>query len=427
MVDRLGYIVNLDLIINISKDKTLSEDKTLSAKEAAEHLGVSLATLYAYVSRGLIRSEARGAARDRRYVEADIRTLLERKAQRREPARAARQALSWGPPVLESAVSTIQDGQLYYRGKNAVNLAYGSSFEEVVGLLWNRPMASPSPSVRLAEPSHCFGAIARATPLGRFSCLLPIAALADEAALDPRPEAIARAGTRILRFLARHAVADPAPGVDEESSLAKTLARGWQVNSDSSCRAIEAALILAADHELNISSFTARCVASAGASPYAVVSAGLAALQGARHGGHCERVEALFEEVREPDRARDVLVGRLRRGEMVPGFGHPLYPLGDPRGKALLALCEQRADGRDCLLANALSEAAQDLDIGFPTIDFGLVALARVLALPHGTPLALFALGRTAGWIAHALEQTEQGSLIRPRAEYVGPAPVNGE
>jgi citrate synthase len=183
-------------------------------------------------------------------------------------------------------------------------------------------------------------------------------------------------------------------------------------------------LILCADHELNVSSFTARCVASAGATPYAVVGAGLAALTGLRHGGNTGRVEALFAEARTPGGVTATLARWVRRGEVLPGFGHRLYPEGDPRGAALLEMVSTALPRqRGIRLAHALAEGVQALHGEAPNIDFALVALARALDLPPGAPLALFALGRTAGWVGHALEQYAAGDLIRPRARYVGQPP----
>jgi citrate synthase len=371
--------------------------QSMSAKEAADALGVSLATLYAYVSRGLIRSEA-GAARERRYAAADVQALIARKEQRREPGQVARKALQWGAPVLESGISLIQDGRLYYRGQDAVALAGSASFEEVCTLLWGHAFGSPHPA-----------ALQASTPsLEQFSILLPQAALQDPAAWALMPTAVAQAGTRILWLMA-----GGQPIVDG-------LMATWRLKGGARRRAVEAALILAADHELNVSAFTARCVASAGASPYQVVIAGLAALSGAKHGGHTERVEALFAEATD---ARKALSSRLRRGETIPGFGQPLYPEGDPRGKALLELAHAIKPDP---VAEGLVAAAAELLQEHPTIDFGLVALARALGLPAGAALGLFAMGRTAGWIAHALEQYATGEMIRPRAHYTGPAPSRG-
>lgn len=393
---------------------------SLSAREAAESLGVSLPTLYAYVSRGLVRSTQQGAARERRYDASDVQALLERKAQRRDPARSARTALGWGSPVLESSITAIQDGRLYYRGHDVAVLAESAPFEQVASLLWDRPFDSPGPLPASARLASVAAQLEEVSPVERLSVLVPLAALDDVAALDTRPVALAQAGTRILRLMARWCVPD-APDFPVETPLARVLASGW---GQRDARPLDAALVFAADHELNVSAFTARCVASAGASPYGAVSAGLSALQGPRHGGHCSRVEALLREVERPQRARDVLADRLRRGEHIPGFGQPLYPDGDPRGAALLGIARRaRPSSPTLALADALVDAAATLLGEHPTIDFGLVALTRTLDLPPGSAIALFGLGRTAGWIAHVIEQVESGDLIRPRATYVGPPP----
>ena len=183
---------------------------------------------------------------------------------------------------------------------------------------------------------------------------------------------------------------------------------------------------LGADHELNLSTFTARCVASARSTPYAVVGAGLAALQSARHGGTCERIEALFDEAGSPARVEAVVGARLRRGELLPGFGHPLYPTptGDPRAPILLdQVRAARGATRGALLARALAARVHELVDVRPTIDFAMVALRRALDLPPGAAVALIAIGRSVGWIAHAIEQYQDERMIRPRARYIGPMP----
>jgi len=187
--------------------------------------------------------------------------------------------------------------------------------------------------------------------------------------------------------------------------------------------AIRIALVLCADHELNVSAFTARCAASAAASPYDVVSAAMATLKGRRHGGQTERVAALFAETETPGRARAVVANRLRRGESIPGFGHPLYPAGDPRAALLMQLAEAAGSPAEWRRVRALSKAGAELLQEAPNLDFGLTALAQVYGLPSYAPLVLFTLGRTVGWIAHAIEQYATNELIRPRARYTGPAP----
>jgi citrate synthase len=205
------------------------------------------------------------------------------------------------------------------------------------------------------------------------------------------------------------------------------LAQAWGVSARG-VDLLRSALILCADHELNVSSFTARCVASAGSHPYAVVMAGLAALEGPRHGGASARVESMLDSLRPHRRRdlRDALAERLRRGETIHGFGHPLYRDGDPRGAALLALLRERyAKSAELAFVTHVADAAAVAIREQPTIDFALAALARVLRLPPGSPLTLFAIGRTIGWIGHAIEQYATGLLIRPRAKYVGIMPTS--
>jgi citrate synthase len=188
---------------------------------------------------------------------------------------------------------------------------------------------------------------------------------------------------------------------------------------------LRAALILCADHELNVSSFTARCVASAGSNPYAVVVSGLAALEGTKHGGVSARVESMLESVRRETRLQPAIDARLRRGDRIDGFGHPLYPHGDPRAATIVALLRDRyAASPEWRFVREFAERAAVAVREEPNLDFALAALARVLRLPPGAPLTLFAIGRTIGWIGHAIEQYATGQLIRPRAKYVGVVPL---
>ena len=210
-----------------------------------------------------------------------------------------------------------------------------------------------------------------------------------------------------------------APTIDQ------ALARAWGVSARG-VDLLRAALILCADHELNVSSFTARCVASAGSHPYAVVIAGLAALEGTRHGGVTARVESMLDSMRRARAiSRRAVAERLRRGEPIDGFGHPLYRDGDPRATALLDLLRDRyANSAELAFILDFADAAARAIARAAELDFALAALARVLRLPPGSPLTLFAIGRTIGWIGHAIEQYATGQLIRPRAKYVGAGPI---
>ncbi len=403
------------------------ESQYLTAKEAAEALGVTLETVYAYVSRGLIRSESaegnESRRRGRRYSAEDVRLLQARKERRRDPEGAVQGALDWGTPILESGLTLIADGRLYYRGIDAVKLASTTPFEEVATLLWTGETVAAAPLFAKAREKAAVREFSPAVEhLGlfhRLQTVLPAIGAADPAAWDLRPEAVAGAGARILSLLFSTVTGERLPG-----NLAGSLAAAWAPDEPGAEPLLNAALVLCADHELNVSSFTARCVASAGATPYAVVGAGLSALSGFRHGGHTARVDALFREVEGAPDVGAALAGRLSRGEGLPGFGHPLYPTGDIRGRYLLEALETAYPSSPArLLARETAGEAFTLVREHPTIDFALVTLARVLDLPPEAPLVLFALGRTAGWIAHAIEQYGSGRLIRPRARYIGPPP----
>lgn len=401
----------------------MKDVRYLSAREAAEELGIRLPTLYAYVSRGWIRSEAtEGRKRDRRYRAEDVKKLKERKEQRQHPDKIASGALHWGTPVMESGITLITDGRLYYRGQDAVELATNNILEEVAALIW---AGDPDTARTLfgAEPPILSPGyptvVAALAPVEAFQVLLPLAAVEDLAAYDLRPAAVARTGARILRLMAAIAAGDAG------GSMAETLQQSWVPWDPQTTTLFDAALILCADHELNVSTFTARCVASSEATPYAVVAAGLSALQGVKHGGQTELVEAFLREAETSIDARKAIASRLKRGEGVPGFGHSLYPEGDPRGRKLLQLtAAARPESPAVTLAATVAEEVLDLVGERPTVDLGLVTLARALGLPLGGAKALFAIGRTVGWIGHAIEQYQSDSLIRPRARYIGVQPT---
>ncbi len=409
----------------------MATNRYLTAKQAAERLGVSLPTLYAYVSRGLIRSEATTEGkRQRRYSAEDIDRIISRKEARRHPERVVESALHWGAPLLDSAITLISDGKFYYRGYDATQLALQERIETVAALIWTGDgnQAESLFHSQLPVSASRYEAMlldievdgANLSLLQSLQVFLPIAEADDPSAYDLRPTAIQQTGARIVRLMASIAAGE----VPEDTTIAAMLTQGWCPSIPSAERLIDSALILCADHELNASSFAARIAASAGSTLYAVVSAGLAALQGVKHGGYTERVEALLNEVATPDQARATLTGRLRRGEPIPGFGHMLYPQGDPRARVLLEQLAQKLPNSHAVdLGIAICQHAESLLSEYPTIDFALAILARALQLPPGSALGLFALGRVIGWIGHAIEQYAENRLIRPRARYVGDLP----
>jgi citrate synthase len=379
----------------------------LTTDEALSGLGVRAQTLYAYVSRG--RIEARPDPADPRrslYRADDVARLRRRKTRGRKAALVAEDAIAWGEPVLASAITTIDRGRLYYRGRDATGLAQTETLESVARLL--RGGDGVSLKVRPASrPPALADGRARA-----------FAALAARAGVDPpawgrAPLALAAEAAELLDGLA-----DAVAGRDGEGLIHARLAAAW------GCAAgdddlIRRALVLLADHELNASTFAARVTASTGASLAAAALAGLAALSGPLHGGMGARVQAFAGEARMAG-AEAAVRSRLAQGRPVPGFGHPLYPGGDPRAAALLAAFAPPP------ALEAIRIAAQALTGQPPNVDFALTALTAALDLPPDAPFLLFAVARCAGWLAHALEQRDSRQLIRPRARYVGPAPLDG-
>ena len=401
-----------------------TDPRYLSAAEAARALGITRPTLYAYASRDQLRSEpVPGRPKERRYHRDDVERLQRRKVARRDPDAAAAEGLHWGGAVLESGITLIHDGHMYFRGHDAAELAETAGVEEVAAILWatsetERGDLFGQPCVlasrRLAQVRACTD-----DPFRQLQVALAAAATVDVASSDLRPSAVRQTGARIIRLLTAVLTRD----TRRQPIVHRALQASWAPRAAGVGVAIRTALVLCADHELNVSTFTARCAASAGASPYDVVSAAMATLTGYKHGGASERVLALLSEAATPKEAWAAIASRLRRGERVPGFGHPLYPSGDPRAVVLLQLAQAAGDGPAWRAIRSLWRAGSTLLHDAPNLDFGLAALTRAYGLPDEAPLLLFALGRTTGWIAHAMEEYASGQLIRPRAHYVGPSP----
>jgi citrate synthase len=356
-----------------------------SAEEASSRLGISRASLYAYVSRGLVRSfSSPHDPRQRLYAVKDVETLVERKACFRRPTVAAATALDWGLPVLETSITQIKDGRLFYRGQDAVALARTASLEGIARLLiggldeeaFLRPSRIPRP---LPGPA-----------LGPHAFVTQAVRLQSEPALK---ETRAAEVAAILRLMAA------AAGGDDPSTvpLHEHLARTWKASSQAT-DAIRRALVLCADHELSSSSFAVRVTASTGASLRYATIAGLVALSGPYHGGMTERVRAFLDN---PGAAPHT------------GFRHRLYPDGDPRAEALLENVPLLASDATTLKTIATASGSP------PSVDVALVMMERAYGLPVGAAFTVFAIGRTAGWLAHAVEQRSQAALIRPRARYV--------
>jgi citrate synthase len=418
----------------------------VSAREAVALLGVRRPTLYAYVTRGLVQSVAGASKRERLYLRSDLERLKARAEARAGHGAVAADALRWGQPVLDSALTRIDAEGPAYRGRLARDLAAADvAFEAVAELLWlgalpsgERPAwtaAAKRDALRGLDDPRGFRVAAAALPLTggssaylrRLELVLPLFAADDPGAAHPpnADDEHRRARSLLVRLRATLCADDRerALAALEAPSMALGVATALGASDPAAAaRAINRALVVSADHELNASTFAARIAASAGCDLYACVAAGLAVLSGPLHGGLTDVVESMIDAIGCPSRAQAFVEDRHGRGADVPGFGHRLYRGADPRATVLLDLA--RAVGRnDEALATitALVDAVGASGRPGPTLDVGLVALARSLDLPKGSAGALFAMGRAAGWVAHVFEQRASGHLLRPRARYIGP------
>jgi citrate synthase len=436
----------------------------LTAAEAARRLGVKPATIYAYVSRGVL---ARTRATDGRasLFRAEEVERLARRGRPRRPAGAA-------DITVESAITEITGDSLRFRGLDATRLAVSRTFEEVAELLWTGELRVPREPWRARPAALAAGRAAQAAlpagtlPLERLQVIVPAMAATDPLRLQLDPAAVLAAGRNIIAGMVDclPAAAPLAPGGTTPRDLPRTggstppyppdppadqggadpggaiAGRLWSRlcagNGPGNKRtlpevgllqALSAALVLLADHELAASTLAARAAASVRADPYAVVGTGLGAVSGALHGGASLGAETLMAAASGPDDVPRVVGELLRRGEKVPGFGHFVYRGGDPRAIVLLGLVRRAAPRSGQLaVADAVFAEVRQKSLPGPNIDFALATLVRVAGMVRGAGEAIFAVARTAGWIAHALEAYSGPGPLRPRAMYTGRPPADG-
>ncbi|MEL7111124.1 MAG: citrate synthase [Pseudomonadota bacterium] len=364
-------------------------------REAALHkLGVKAQTLYAYVSRGQIAAQTHPEdPRASLYSEADIDTLISRRRRGRSRSDIASAAIAWGDPVMETKITTIRNGRLIYRGTDAVKLAASATVEDAAALLWQcdplHPAASQAGTIKGANGK------ARA-----FNFLAHMAVVNDTPIVDEID--IAGVGASILIGLS-----DAISGKTGRGLFHQRLARHWHLDPNGA-DLLRRTLVLVADHELNPSSFAARVAASTGASLAACTLSGFAALTGPRHGEAATRALDFLK------RQRDAPKTRPSAPDDIPAIGHALYAKGDPRAKALLTWIKP-----DARVKRAI-QTAERKGGDAANIDMALAALCLKFNLPDDAPFLIFAAGRLVGWIAHAVEQAQSGTLIRPRAKYLG-------
>ena len=421
----------------------------IGAAEAAERLGIKPASLYAYVSRGVLARRQEPGGRGSLYDAREIARLARKGRPRRAPAGAEL--------VIETAVTEITPEHLRYRGRDVMELAVQRSFEEVALLLWGRDPDTEAGGWQATPAALAVGRAAQAAlpprilPLERLQVIVPALAATDPLRLQLEPPAVIAAGRALIAGMVDCLPSPPGDAAPAGGSAAATErrtpgadcvagGRGAGASAGGSiagrltaalcpappaglARVVQTALVLLADHELAASTLAARVTASVRADPYAVVATGLGALGGTLHGGASLAAEAMVSSAAAPPDAPRVIGGMLRRGERLPSFGHPLYPAGDPRSVLLLRVIGEYAPKSPRLaVVRAMVAEARRRALPEPNVDFALAALASVAGLVPGAGEAIFAVARAAGWIAHALEEYDRRAPIRPRGVYTGPA-----
>ncbi|MEU8797574.1 citrate/2-methylcitrate synthase [Spirillospora sp. NPDC048819] len=392
----------------------------IDAKAAAERLGVKPATLYAYVSRGVLRRRHAADGRRSLFDAAQVEELARRGRPRRPPGP--------GELAIESEITALGADRPYYRGRDVLDMAGSGTFEDVAAWLWTgrggdgEAWRAHGDGVAAAVAAQS-GLPAGLLPLDRLQLIVTALAVTDPLRHHLDPDAVTATGRALIAGLIE-ALPPAGPSRVPGGRAAERL---WSrlcphpPSGPGLPRAFEAAMILLADHELAASTVAARVAASVRAGPYAVVAAGFGALGGPLHGGASYGAERLLGEVAEPASASRVIGERLRGGERIPGFGHTVYKSGDGRATLLMDLVREAAPGHGRLAAaDAVLEEAARRRLPPPNIDFALAALGAVAGLVPGAGEAVFAVARTAGWLAHALEEYGRRGPLRPRAVYTG-------
>jgi len=422
----------------------------IGAADAARRLGIKQASLYSYVSRGVLTRRTSQDGRTSMFDPGEVESLARRGRPRRAPGATEL--------VIESALTEIAGDRLWYRGLEATVLATSRTFEEVAGFLWTGSFddAGPSAPWHATREAIAVGTAAQAAlppgtlPLERLQVIVPALAATDPLRLQLDPPAVVAAARCLVAGLvdclpaavsgrarpsaaagpgATAGAAGPGATAGPGTSIAARLATRLCPHPDQPglTGVVQAALVLLADHELATSTLAARVAASVRADPYAVVATGLGAVGGALHGGASLGAELMLASASDPSDAPRVVGELLRRGERIPGFGHFVYRTGDPRSVLLLSMIRDLAPGSPRLaVADAVLAEARRRALPEPNIDFALAALADAAGMIRGAGEAVFAVARSAGWLAHALEEYARKRPIRPRGIYTGPGGSSG-
>ncbi|PIQ25562.1 citrate synthase [bacterium (Candidatus Blackallbacteria) CG17_big_fil_post_rev_8_21_14_2_50_48_46] len=351
-----------------------------------------------------------------------------------------------GIVALSSSVSSIVDGVLTYRGYNIDDLAENTTFEEVIYLLLNDDLPTQAQLDELNQQLNDARPVEAAflevlkqlpithSPMERLRTGISLLGLYDNESEDNSTEANRRKAIRLIaqmptviaaqeRIRRGKAPVAPKPGLSTAASFLQMMH-----DSDPDPIAVEAldkALILHADHELNASTFAARQTVSTLADIYSAVTSAVGTLKGPLHGGANEQVIRTLQKIGEVSKVAAFLNDALENKERIMGFGHRVYKDGDPRAKHLkkmsYELGKMNGEMKWYEMSDLLEKDMLEKKGMKPNVDFYSASVYFVLGIPIDLYTPIFALSRISGWVAHILEQYGNNRLIRPRADYTGP------
>ncbi|MFI9100375.1 citrate/2-methylcitrate synthase [Streptomyces fildesensis] len=423
-------------------DGTSGSGQRLSTRETADRLGVKSETVYAYVSRGLLTSRRAPGGRGSTFDPDEVDALARRSGRGRpggdgtaadRAAGSGGDGLSDGTLTARTGITLIDTDRYYFRGVDACALAARYGYEETAAWLWTGEL---TPGIRFTAPPESLAAARRAVEalpehsglVDRLRAATIAAAVTDPLRFDlSAPTVLAAAPALIATLVGALPVRETDAGDEPETTLAEQL---WprltrRPADQASVRVLDAALTLLIDHDLAASTLAARVAASARANPYAVVSAGLGAVDGPLHGAASGLAHRLLTEVLERGSAAAVVADQLREGRRIPGLGHRLYPGEDPRARMLFGLLAELPRAAPALAAaREVVETTARYTPLHANVDLALAVLSVSAGMPAEAGETVFAVARTAGWIAHALEEYQERPLrLRPSGHYTGPTP----
>ncbi len=405
----------------------------ISSRAAIKLLGVKPQTLYAYVSRGWIRSVADGGKKGRLYSREDLERVKARSNAKSGKRALAGAGLRWGEPLVFTAITEITPEGPTYRGRLAVELARSQcSVEAVAELLWSGAWFDEHltwqldpPRVDINRLTDALGVTPRQGILEIFSALTLAIGAAEGGDHEIKQSTTILAARRLIKALTgcfgylskERTYCAPA----KSESVAATTVRALGIPAtDDAVAALNAALIMLADHEMTPSTFCARVTASCSADLFACVLSAMCAHSGTRMRRACDKAEELLSGSTGKTDFHRKLAAFKKSATVLPGFNHPLYPNGDPRAAYLIDLAKKqmRQTAGSEKIYRLLDAAATEFQ-AYPSVETGLLTLCYALGLPTKSTGGIFVLGRAVGWIAHILEQRLAGSMLRPRARYV--------